>query len=427
MPSNPSNNGKKSCYVCSGTFHPQMIAAHVKKCEHMKEAEEGLVNYEHEVRHEVERLLACPSGSNAADPLTSNNSGPPGSPDLWPVLEIAGCMPLSLEPFPVSDSLPPGPLAKQVQAADGDTRIKYHPRSNLQAAWDHASLKLTPPWTSDVFWDAQIPDGGHVLALILYANKMKLSSFGTAKGYPVVALCESSNRNSEWRWFWWWMHCWMVACVVLMLSADYEEQTAADTQMVIKDACKLQSAAKHEKLLLHLSLRDVNNVFWNLSYSDLHSLFGHHLWEQFKILIAGYGYSQEEQVDKHTQYHPISNQESEGWLLLQCLQAFSIVDLYLAFEAHTEHTITSGQCELESFAQCMKKYIHAFTSCGESNKSWHFPKMHVLVHSFDDIKQKGATCNYNMKPNEKLHGPLKKTYKMHTNFKDVGPQIQMPH
>ncbi|KAH9997449.1 hypothetical protein BJV74DRAFT_794943 [Russula compacta] len=49
--------------------------------------------------------------------------------------------------------------------------------------------------------------------------------------------------------------------------------------------------------------------------------------------------------------------------------------------------------------------------------------MHALVHSFDDIKQKGGTHNYNTKPNEKLHGPLKKTYKMHTNFKDVGPQI----
>jgi hypothetical protein len=38
-------------------------------------------------------------------------------------------MPLSLEPFPVSDPPPPGPLAEQVQAADGDTRINYHPRS----------------------------------------------------------------------------------------------------------------------------------------------------------------------------------------------------------------------------------------------------------------------------------------------------------
>ncbi|KAH9958180.1 hypothetical protein BJV74DRAFT_800037 [Russula compacta] len=560
MPSNPSNNGKKSCHVCGGTFCPQMIAAHVKKCERMKEAEEGLVKYESEVRHKVERLLACPSGSNAADPLTSNNSGPSGSPDPWPVLEIAGCMPLSLEPFPyhprsskpskayhpkvystrksssrdkpnlkpwwpffktcedflileilIDSSLSNAQLDKLLKlinhCINGEQRlfdVIYHPlwdwATNLiwepqftsQFHWDAKKIfqcsgqsftyVFHEPWTSDVFWDAQIPDGGHVLALILYANKMKLSSFGTAKGYPIVTRCVNlltEIRNGD---------GFSGGCIIGWLPVvaedpkesgkpefinfkcvvwhtlfekmhDVTNMTAADTQMVIKDACKLQSAAKHEKLLSHLSLHDVDNVFWNLSYSDLHcvlsfdwlhsnnnGLFGHHLWEQFKILIAGYGHSQEEQVDKQfddvsftdgSKYEdilklivfiahniiPSRNQESEGWLLLQCLQAFSIVDLYLAFEAHTEHTITSGWCELESFAQCMKKYIHAFTSCGESNKSWHFPKMHVLVHSFDDIKQKGVTCNYNMKPNEKLHGPLKKTYKMHTNFKDVGPQI----
>jgi hypothetical protein len=113
------------------------------------------------------------------------------------------------------------------------------------------------------------------------------------------------------------------------ISTTWPLRTAADTQTVIKDARKLQSAAEREKLLSHLSLRDVDvsgllfaslilvitplcqNVFWNLSYSDLHralsfdrlhsnnsGLFGHHLWEQFKNLITGYGRSQEEQVDK---------------------------------------------------------------------------------------------------------------------------------
>ncbi|KAH9993319.1 hypothetical protein BJV74DRAFT_771077, partial [Russula compacta] len=75
------------------------------------------------------------------------------------------------------------------------------------------------------------------------------------------------------------------------ISTTWPLRTAADTQMVIKDARKLQSAAEREKLLSHLSLHDVDNVFWNLSYSDLHhalsfdwlhsnnsGLFGHHLW-----------------------------------------------------------------------------------------------------------------------------------------------------
>jgi hypothetical protein len=35
----------------------------------------------------------------------------------------------------------------------------------------------------------QIPEGGNLLALILYADKTRLSSFGTVQGYPVVAHC----------------------------------------------------------------------------------------------------------------------------------------------------------------------------------------------------------------------------------------------
>jgi len=49
--------------------------------------------------------------------------------------------------------------------------------------------------------------------------------------------------------------------------------------------------------------------------------------------------------------------------------------------------------------------------------------MHALVHSFDDIKAKGASRNYNTKPNEKLHGPLKKAYARQSNFKNVVSQV----
>lgn len=49
--------------------------------------------------------------------------------------------------------------------------------------------------------------------------------------------------------------------------------------------------------------------------------------------------------------------------------------------------------------------------------------MHALVHSFDDIEAKGASRNYNTKPNEKMHGPLKKSYARRTNFRDVASQV----
>ncbi|KAG2117400.1 hypothetical protein BD769DRAFT_1629767 [Suillus cothurnatus] len=45
------------------------------------------------------------------------------------------------------------------------------------------------PFTARDIWDvqSQLPPGAKPLAFILYADKTKLSSFGTAKGYPVYA------------------------------------------------------------------------------------------------------------------------------------------------------------------------------------------------------------------------------------------------
>jgi hypothetical protein len=58
----------------------------------------------------------------------------------------------------------------------------------------------------------------------------------------------------------------------------------------------------------------------------------------------------------------------------------------------------------------------------ERPKDWNFPKLHLLQHAFDDIEAKGVTRNYNTKPNEKMHGPLKKAYLLKTNFKDYAKQ-----
>ncbi|KAG2150890.1 hypothetical protein DEU56DRAFT_908528 [Suillus clintonianus] len=48
---------------------------------------------------------------------------------------------------------------------------------------------IDEPFTADTFWNvqSQLPPGGKPLAFVLYADKTRLSSFGTARGYPVVA------------------------------------------------------------------------------------------------------------------------------------------------------------------------------------------------------------------------------------------------
>ena len=59
----------------------------------------------------------------------------------------------------------------------------------------------------------------------------------------------------------------------------------------------------------------------------------------------------------------------------------------------------------------------------DSAYRWNFPKMHSHVHLFDDILAKGVTRNMNTKPNEKMHGPLKQSYQLQTNFKETDEQV----
>lgn len=45
------------------------------------------------------------------------------------------------------------------------------------------------------------------------------------------------------------------------------------------------------------------------------------------------------------------------------------------------------------------------------------------LHTYDDIEDKGVSRNFNTKPNEKAHGPLKDSYQLQTNFKEVAGQV----
>lgn len=59
------------------------------------------------------------------------------------------------------------------------------------------------------------------------------------------------------------------------------------------------------------------------------------------------------------------------------------------------------------------------------DNSWNFPKLHMDVHLFDDIEAKGATRNYNTKLNKKMHGSLKDSYLLWTNFRKVAEQVML--
>ncbi|KAG2345453.1 hypothetical protein BDR05DRAFT_880231, partial [Suillus weaverae] len=107
--------------------------------------------------------------------------------------------------------------------------------------------------------------------------------------------------------------------------------------------------------------------------------------------------------------------------LLHCICLFLKVNVYVALKVHTADTIHAGRHAVQAFSSYLQQYINK--TADKSNKNWNFPKLHMSVHIFNNIEAKGATHNYNTKPNEKMHGSLKDSYLMCTNFRDVAPQI----
>ncbi|THH15028.1 hypothetical protein EW146_g5390 [Bondarzewia mesenterica] len=109
----------------------------------------------------------------------------------------------------------------------------------------------------------------------------------------------------------------------------------------------------------------------------------------------------------------------QGYLLLRCIRIYLVLDMYASLDVHTDETIAAGERALLQFESHIKEYAKQ----SDDEKNWNFPKIHSHQHLFDDIKAKGATRNYNTKPNEKLHGALKDAYALQTNKKNVASQI----
>ncbi len=144
--------------------------------------------------------------------------------------------------------------------------------------------------------------------------------------------------------------------------------------------------------------------------------------------------------------HNILDEENspEGFFLLQCLRQHMIVNMYTSLEVQTESTMQKGQEELLKFSNMIQVYI---TSCCyyycpslivflkkfaelskdseilTPQKNWNFPKNHMHAHVYEDIRRKGVTKNYNTKYSESMHGPLKVSYQLRSNFKEPEAQV----
>ncbi|KAG1769490.1 hypothetical protein EV702DRAFT_1049726 [Suillus placidus] len=97
-------------------------------------------------------------------------------------------------------------------------------------------------------------------------------------------------------------------------------------------------------------------------------------------------------------------------------------------KVHTTDTINGGRSAVQALIAFMKQYITKTEDDNESDKDWSFPKLHMIMHLFNDIEAKGASRNYNTKPNKQMHGPLKDWYQNRTDFKNIAEQIlQIDH
>ncbi|KAK0440025.1 uncharacterized protein EV420DRAFT_1316016 [Desarmillaria tabescens] len=271
-------------------------------------------------------------------------------------------------------------------------------------------------------------------------------------------------------------------CVVCMvpkaeqycLDIKYELRTSKQTQEILADAAAIPRKDARNKFLSSFGLRNIENAFWDikdcdpfrtLSFDRLHAydngLFGEHLRREIVSRIEALGVESIGQADDQIKRFPrwrnlyhfesgfmavhfadggkyedlskhilfvthnllTETKDKHGYHLLKCVRSYIELHMYTGFNLHTERSIQAIQNELLRFSALIREYEQLTRSINPGAKSWNFPKVHSHQHVVDDILQKGVTLNYNTKPNEKMHGPLKDAYQLRTNFKDVAEQI----
>ncbi|KAK0436961.1 uncharacterized protein EV420DRAFT_1487347, partial [Desarmillaria tabescens] len=367
--------------------------------------------------------------------------------------------------------------------------------------WNGSTFErfVNEPWTAQAFWDLQmaLPEGGKPLYIILYADKTRLSSFGTAQGYPVVARCGNlpvhirngkgvgGGRVVGWlpvikedpkhtgkkyyvdfkRRVW---HTAMKAMMVLIrgvngdapcpiclvpkleqynLEMEYELRTSERTREILQRARGLRTQELWDDYLGEFGLRNIDNVFWtieacdpfrSLSWDRLHAfqdgLFGHHLRGELvrRIKALGHAYASQadNQVQKFPRWRDLNHFES-GFMAVTFTDGTKYEDLSKQIIFVT-HNILSETQDSHGYhlLKCICSYLVLNVSTKNSleqlarNQSLGTFRRYIHTrHLPDDILAKGVSRNYDTKPNENMHGPLKDAYQLRTNFKEVAEQI----
>ncbi|KAG1835880.1 hypothetical protein DFJ58DRAFT_847294 [Suillus subalutaceus] len=387
----------------------------------------------------------------------------------------------------------------------------------------HFERFFQEPWMGDRWWNLQslLPENGAPFVFILYADKTHLSLAGTVKAYPVIARCGNlpvnirnvdgpgggrlvpKDLDEDGKLSYTNLKCvvwhesfsillttimvlsatgfahecydgtqrWLFP-LILILSADYEEQEELTDHSTTYPKCTVKDAQDRVELwardciageaeLKKQSLRPIKNALWKVKLSNPHNAllqdplhvyhkgkFGDHLFDEFKKHIKALGCAAEKKVDEQfdafprwrnlnhfnrvtniyftdgNKFQDISRQivyavqnvltcveDEAGYALLKCIVSYLHIDI----------TLAAGEAEILMFQKLLDEYIEALGD--DATKNWNFPKAHALKHVFTDIREKGAARNFSTRLNEKQHGPIKRAYKLQTNGKDIANQI----
>ncbi|KAJ3563803.1 hypothetical protein NP233_g8701 [Leucocoprinus birnbaumii] len=265
--------------------------------------------------------------------------------------------------------------------------------------------------------------------------------------------------------------CLVPAHLQFDVGLSFELRTQAATQALISGAQELNKKDA-EALLKSKGLRPVKNAFWEIEGFDLHraisfdrmhnnahGLGGKHLWPLLLEYLKECGPNTKGLVDERANELPrwrdlhhfhevtevsfsdaskfedvvkislfiahdliLESGQPGAFLFLQLLRKYLNLDLYMGFNVHTLETIEAGKAELAEWRDLLSEYAQESTEFVK-HKSWNFPKNHWWSHVFDEILSKGVTRNSTTQPSEQMHGVIKDTYHLRTNFKDIAPQI----
>ncbi|KAI6099252.1 hypothetical protein EV401DRAFT_2061862 [Pisolithus croceorrhizus] len=352
---------------------------------------------------------------------------------------------------------------------------------------------IEEPWTADEFWNLQsrLPPDGKLLPFILYADKVKLSSFGQQKGYPVVAWLANLPT-----WIWngkgirgghvvgWlpisfkkilgtiekelgmgcWVKCWDgLAChffpVVLILSTDYEEQAVMALVHGIKSnfpcpmclvphddiskfpaQCELHTSVEVIKVLQEAQSQETTEkreqILMQQGLCDID--FGDHLWPKLLRILNKGGHQVAARVKKNFSmmpcWHSLNHFNDALSISYTDGQKFE----GLLKEGYLLLCCLCAYIEFDLYTALELHMAHTLVAGQEALATFNVlmqvsflrrPRItYMYMHVFDNIKAKGVTQNFSTKPNEKMHGPLKEKYQRCTNFKNVTEQIlQVDH